>query len=175
MDQDRPMTPRPVAVRAAAFTVPARRSGRPVRRVRHDALWPDGHVEFDVSLVDTMYRGAPADYSSVERAVNDRCPEVGAGPWIDGRATEVDGPGHPAGRPVDPREGARRMFHPSTDQPRRPHPTLWRAVVGLALLAAGTSGLSMTGTEGFVAFLWFLPTVSGLALLGSLIGRSKPW
>lgn len=169
------MTPRPVAVRAAAFTVPSRWSERPVRRVRYDALWPDGHVEFDVSLVDTMYRGAPADYSPVARAVDDRCPEVGAGPWIDESASEVEGPGVPPGRPGDPREGARRVFHPATDQPRRAHATLWRALVGLVLVTVGMSSLTTTGVEGFVAFLWFLPTVSGLALLGGLLRRRRPW
>jgi len=169
------MTPRPAAVRAAAFVVPARWSRRSVRRVRYDALWPDGHVEFDVSLVDIMFRGAPADYSPVARAVDDGCPEVGAGPWIDEHATEVDGPGLPAGRPADPSEGTRRMFRASTDRPRRHHPTLRRVAVGLVLMAVGTAGLTTTGVEGFVAFLWFLPTVCGLALLGGLLGRREPW
>jgi len=168
------MTPRPVAVRAVAFTVPSRWSRRPVRRVRYDALWPDGHVDFDVSLVDTMYRGAPADYSPVEHAVSGRCPEVGAGPWIDELAFEVDGPGLPEGRPGSRTKGARRSFHPAADGPERQRRALSRVVVGIALLAVGMSGLTTTGNEGFIAFLWFLPTISGLALVGGLIGRHKP-
>jgi hypothetical protein len=171
MDQNRTMNPRPVAVRAVALALPARWSRRTVRRVRYDALWPGGRVEFDVSLVDMMSRGAPADYSPISHAVNDRCPEVGAGPWIDDWAFEVDGPALPEGRPVDPGEGARRKFRPPPDEPPKAHPTLWRVVVGLALLAAGTTGLTANGFEGFVAFLWSLLTICGLGLLGGLIKR----
>ena len=165
---DRGVTARPVAARAVAFAVPSRWSGRAVRGVRHDALWPDGRVEYDVSLVDAMYRGAPADYSAVAHAVDDRCPELGAGPWIDDRASEVDGPGPPVGRAVDATEGARRPFRPAPIRPRRSHPHRWRVVIGSSLLAVGTTGLAVVGPAGF---LWFLPTVSGVALLGTLVGR----
>lgn len=170
---DRGVTTRPVAARGVAFAVPSRWSGRAVRRVRHDALWPDGRVEYDVSLVDAMYRGAPADYSAVAHAVGDRCPELGAGPWIDDWALEVDGPGLPAGRAVDATEGARREFRPLPITPRRSHPHRWRIVVGSLLLAVGTAGLAVGGAVGPVGFLWFLPTVCGLALLGSLVGRHR--
>ena len=165
------MTTRPVAARAVAFAVPSRWSGRAVRRVRHDALWPDGRVEYDVSLVDAMYRGAPADYSAVAHALADPCPELGPGPWIDEWALEVDGPALPAGRAVDATEGARREFRPLPITPRRSHLRRWRIVVGSLLVAAGTTGLAVGGAGGPAGFLSFLPTVSGLALLGSLVGR----
>jgi hypothetical protein len=168
------MTSRPVAVRAVAFVAPSRWSRRTVRRVRYDALWPSGRVEFDVSLVDAMYRGAPADYSPVAHAVDDRCPELGAGPWIDGSASEIEGPALLEGRPLDAREGRRRRFRPPSDQPRRSSATAWRAAVGLVLLAIGVAGLAATGFEGFAAFGAFVPTTIGLALLGGLLERRRP-
>jgi len=169
------MTSRPVAVRAAAFTAPSRWSKRPMRSVRYDALWPNGRIDFDISLVDTMYRGAPADYSPVAQAVNDRCPEVGAGPWIDELGFEVEGPSLPAGRAGGGTEGSRQRFRPVKGRPQRPHRAVWQVIARFALLSAGTAGLTATGNEGPVAFVWFLPTISGLALLGSRIGRRKPW
>jgi hypothetical protein len=168
------MTARPVAVRAVAFTAPRRWSERSVRRVRYDALWPGGRVEYDVSLVDAMYRGAPADYSPVLHAVTDGCPEIGAGPWIDEFASVVDGPAVPEGRPVDATEGARRTFRPPSDQHRRPHATAWRAAVGLVLLAVGATGLGVTGAEGVAAFAAFVPTFVGLAVLAGLLGPGRP-
>jgi hypothetical protein len=168
------MTPRPVAARAVAFAVPSRWSRRTVRRVRYDALWPDGRVEFDVSLVDAMYRGAPADYSPVSHAVDDRCPEFGAGPWIDDWAFEVDGPDLPSGRPVDRTEGRRRASRPPSDRPRRSHPTLWRAVAGNGLLIAGIATVTAAGGEGVVAFAGVVPALTGIGLLGGLVLRRGP-
>jgi len=167
------VTDRPVAARAVAFAAPSRWSGRTVRRVRHDTLWPDGRVEFDVSLVDAMWRGSPADYSPVLHAVDDRCPEFGSGPWIDDWALVVDGPALPEGRPVDPSEGARRRFRPPSDEPRRWRSARWRGIVGAVLLIVGVVRLSTTGVEGPAAFAAFVSTAVGLALLGGLVARRR--
>ncbi|MFG1991610.1 hypothetical protein ACGFJ7_16720 [Actinoplanes sp. NPDC048988] len=72
----------PTAFRATARLEKSRWLRRPRRVVRYDARWEDGRVESDIHLVDLMYRRAPADYVVVKKAMDDRCPPLGTGPWI---------------------------------------------------------------------------------------------
>lgn len=72
----------PVEFRATAAIERSRWLRRPVRRVRFDARWNDGHVEHDVDLVALMYRRAPADHQVTRQAMLEHCPEVGTGRWV---------------------------------------------------------------------------------------------
>ena len=74
---------RPDVFRAVASIEPSRWLRRPRRVLRYDAHWDDGRVETDVNLVTYMYRRAPADYSMVKKAIDDACPPVGPGAWVE--------------------------------------------------------------------------------------------
>lgn len=73
----------PEVFRAEARIEPSRFLRRPRRVLHYDAAWPDGSIVRDVHLVDLMYRRAPADYEVVKRAMDEHCPEVGTGSWVE--------------------------------------------------------------------------------------------
>jgi hypothetical protein len=72
----------PFAFRATAYFRTSRWLRRRVRAFRYDVIWPDGHIDCDIDLVEVMYRRAPADYAVMKRAMHDESPEVGTGPWV---------------------------------------------------------------------------------------------
>lgn len=73
----------PEVFRAEARIEPSRFLRRPRRVLHYDAAWPDGRIMTDVHLVDLMYRRAPADFEVVKRVLDECCPEVGTGPWVE--------------------------------------------------------------------------------------------
>jgi hypothetical protein len=76
---------RPDVFRAVACMEPSRWwwITRPRRILHYDAFWDDGRIEYDVDLVEYMYRRAPADYSVVKKAIDDACPPEGTGAWVE--------------------------------------------------------------------------------------------
>jgi hypothetical protein len=161
----------PVAARATAFIGPSRWLRRPVRMVRYDACWPDGRVEFNVSLSKAMYRGWPADFAPVSDSVHAHCPDVGTGQWVDERGQVTEGPA--LGDPNPPLRGIPRQ-HGATRRDLTPKARLaWRlgggaALIGLGvLLLAGPAGDGIGGAVGAVCCL------SGVAVLAGLVPKSR--
>jgi hypothetical protein len=160
----------PVAVRATAFVGPSRVLRRPVRMVRYDALWPGERVSFGVDLVGLMYRGAPADFSPIHRAVHATCPEVGVGRWVDRWGGVVDGPADTAPAEVEARGARRRRHRPpeSAQDPAKAHARSlgWRLAGGAAGLGVGgplVLGASSDGAAGPIGAVCCLVGVSTLA------------
>jgi hypothetical protein len=145
---------------------------QPVRVCRYDAYWPDGHVDFDVNLVQVMYRGQPADFEPVRIAVHEECPEYGAGPWIDRTGQVVDGP-----EPKDP-----DWLKPGVGRPipyRRPGKSsgglqrtvtyAWRIGPGLIAFLIGILLLLRSPGASAVGLLGALCILLGAASIVSLI------
>ncbi|MDO9409414.1 hypothetical protein [Patulibacter sp.] len=155
----------PSAVRAAASVRPSRWRRRPRRFVRYDALWADGRVELDVGLSDAMYRGHPADFEPVRRAVHAACPEVGTGRWVDDRGAVIDGPGAPASTAPGADGGRPRAYRPPQDR-RWASPRTWRLAGGSAAVAVGVplvTGVLGDGVAGPVGVVLCLSGVAALA------------
>ena len=74
---------RPEVFRAEARIEPSRWLRRPRRVLHYDACWDDGRIEHDVNLVEYMYRRAPADYTVVKSVIDENCPPVGTGAWVE--------------------------------------------------------------------------------------------
>jgi len=165
---------RPVAVRATAFRGTSRWRRRPLRLVGYDALLPDGSVRFDVDLAAAM-PAHPADASTRDTNVHDRCPEIGAGPWVDGFGRAVDGPDD-GGPPLSARRRARPR---PTDLPdRRPSAKagrLWRTGFGVAALGLGALLVIGPLRDTPVGFLGVVSAFAGLAALAGLVPRAKRW
>jgi hypothetical protein len=73
----------PEVFQAEARIEPSRFLRRPRRVLHYDAAWPDGRIVTDVHPTALMYRRAPADYAVVKRVLDEHCPEVGIGPWVE--------------------------------------------------------------------------------------------
>lgn len=163
---------RPVAVRATAFRGMSRWRRRPVQFVGYDALLPDGSVRFDVDLAAVM-PAHPADASTRDTNVHDRCPEVGAGPWVDGFGRAVDGPDD-GGPPLSARRRARPRptdlhdHHPSAKVGRR-----WRT--GFGVVAIGIGVLLVIGPlrDSPAGFIGVVSAFAGLAALLGLVPRAR--
>ncbi|KQQ51690.1 hypothetical protein [Plantibacter sp. Leaf314] len=165
---------RPVAVRATAFRGTSRWRRRPVRFVGYDALLPNGSVQFDVDLAWGM-PAHPADASTRDVNVHDRCPEVGAGPWVDGFGRAVDGPVD-AGPPLSARRRARPR---PTDLPRRRASAKsgrrWRAGLGVAAIGLGILIVVGPLRDTPAGFVGVVCALAGLAALLDLIPRAGRW
>lgn len=165
---------RPVAVRATAFRGTSRWRRRPVRLVGYDALLPDGSVRFDVDLAWAM-PAHPADASTRDVNVHDRCPEVGAGPWVDEFGRAVDGPDD-AGPPLSARRRARPRprdlprLRASAKSGRR-----WRARLGVAALGLGVVLVVGPLRDTPAGFVGVVCALAGLAALLDLIPRARRW
>lgn len=165
---------RPVAVRATAFRGTSRWRRRPVRFVGYDALLPDGSVRFDVDLAAAM-PAHPADASTRDANVHDRCPEVGVGPWVDEFGRAVDGPDD-GGPPLSARRRARSR--PSDVSPHRPSAKLrrlWRTGFGVAALGVGALLVIGPLRDTPVGFVGVLSAFAGLTALAGLIPRARRW
>jgi hypothetical protein len=165
---------RPVAVRATAFRGTSRWHRRPLRFVGYDALLPDGSVRFDVDLAAAM-PAHPADASTRDANVHDRCPEAGAGPWVDEFGRAVEGPD--AGGP--PLSARRRARPRPTDLPDRRPATKggrrWRTGFGVAALGLGAPLIIGPLRDTPMGFLGVVSALAGLAALAGLLPRAKRW
>lgn len=145
-----------------------------MRVVGYDALLPDGSVRFDVDLAWAM-PAHPADASTREANVHDRCPELGAGPWVDEFGRAVDGPDD-AGPPLSARRRARprpsdlHRRHASAKSARR-----WRAGIGVAALGLGVVLIVGPEQNGIVGALGVLCLVAGVSTLAGLVPRDRQW
>ncbi|MGY4857704.1 hypothetical protein [Cryobacterium sp. AP23] len=157
----------PVAARATAFIGSSRWLNRPVRMVRYDALWPDGRVEFNVSLTTAMYRGWPADFAPIEDSVHDNCPEVGTGRWVNEFAKVIDGPAERDPNP--PVVGIRRVFGATRREPNPRVRRAWRLSVGVVGLGLGILLLIGPARAGVIGLPGALCCFVGLMALAGLI------
>ncbi|MET3510765.1 hypothetical protein [Plantibacter flavus] len=165
---------RPVAVRATAFRGTSRWRRRPLRFVGYDALLPDGSVWFDVDLAAAM-PAHPADASTRETNVHDRCPEVGAGPWVDGFGRAVEGPDDGG-----PSLSARRRARPRPAGPSRRRPSAkvgrrWRTGFGVAALGLGALLVIGPLRDTPLGFLGAVSALAGVAALAGLVPRARRW
>lgn len=160
---------KPVAVRAVAFIGISRWRHRPERRVRHDAYWADGRVDFDVSLSKMMYRGYPADFAPIENAVHEHCPEFGVGHWVDEFARVVDGPRPPEPTPPVGGWGRPREYRPTKKAPTAGGRLARRLGASVIGLAAGVFVLRVSDGQGFPGMLGALVVLFSLAPLLSLL------
>jgi hypothetical protein len=145
-----------------------------VRFVGYDALLPDGSVHFDVDLAWAM-PAHPADASTRDANVHDRCPDVGAGPWVDEFGRAVDGPDD-AGPPLSERHRARPR--PSGLPRRRPSAKprrRWGAGLGVAAIALGVLLVAGPAGDGIVGVLGVLCVVVGVSTLAGLVPRDRRW
>jgi hypothetical protein len=168
-------TGHPVAVRATGFIGESRWRRRPVSRVRYDACWADGRVEFDVSLTDAMYRGSPADFAPISDSVHANCPEVGTGRWVNEFATVVDGPEAENPNPPGPRSGwpgrsgvARRERSPRVR-------LAWRLSLGVVAVAGGLLLITGPVKDDVLASVGAFCAVGGLMLLAGAVPRRFRW
>ena len=168
-------TDHPVAVRATGFIGESRWRRRPVGRVRYDALWADGRVEFDVSLTAAMYRGWPADFQPIEDSVHANCPEVGTGRWVNEFAAVVDGPEVETPNPPGPRSG---WPGPSRVARREPNPRArlaWRLSLGVVALGVGILLLTGPAANGVFGLVSALCALGGLVTLAGAVPRRFRW
>jgi len=168
-------TDHPVAVRATGFIGESRWRRRPASRVRYDALWADGRVEFDVSLTAAMYRGWPADFQPIEESVHANCPEVGTGRWVNGFAAVVDGPEVENPNPPGPRSG---WPGPSRVARREPSPRArlaWRLSRGVVALGVGIPLVTGPAADGFLGFVGVIFALSGAATLAGAVPALRRW
>jgi hypothetical protein len=168
-------TDQPIAIRATAFIGESRRLRRPVRRVRYDACWADGRVQFDVSLVSAMYRGSPADFAPLEDSVHKNCPEIGTGRWVNEFAQVVDGPSELDPNPPGPRGGRPRTHGVIRREPTPAVRRAWRLGVGVAGLGGGILLLTGPSTDGILGVVGVLCCLTGLAALAGRIPRRLRW
>ncbi|MCC9178687.1 hypothetical protein [Arthrobacter sp. zg-Y750] len=82
----------PLALRATAFIAPSRWLHRPRRRLRYDAWWGDGRVEFDVDLFALLRGRHTTDAGTIRENLHRHCPRAGTGPWINEAGSVIDGP-----------------------------------------------------------------------------------
>ncbi|WP_457950042.1 hypothetical protein ACTAQI_05300 [Pseudarthrobacter sp. alpha12b] len=168
-------TDRPAAVRAVAFIRPSRWLRRPVRLVRYDAYWSDGHVDFDVSLSKMMYRGYPADFAPINESVHAHCPEVGAGQWVNEYGSVVDGPARPGPSTTGRVKGARRKYGVSAYQPNPKARLAWRLGGGLAGIGAGVLLIGGPIGAGFGGFVGAVCCIAGFSSLAGLLPGKSRW
>ena len=140
---------KPVAVRAVAFRGTSKRRRRPERRVRYDALWADGRVDFDVSLSEMMDGRDRADFTSVQDAVHEHCPELGAGQWVDDVARVVDGPQPPEPTPPAEGWGQPHRYRPATKAPSRQARIARRLGASVLGLLVGLFAVRVSDAQGF--------------------------
>ncbi|WEO76413.1 DUF202 domain-containing protein [Cryobacterium sp. SO2] len=160
-----------VAVRATGFIGESRWRRRPVSRVRYDALWADGRVEFDVNLTAAMYRGWPTDFEPISDSVHANCPEVGTGRWVNGFAAVVDGPEVENPNPPGPRSG-----WPGRSGVANPRARLaWRLCLGVATLGVGILLLTRPAADGVLADISALCALFGLVTLARAVPRRFRW
>ena len=164
----------PVAARAVAFIGPSRWLRRPVRMLRYDTRWPDGRVEYDVSLVKTMYRGWPADFAPIDERVHAHCPEIGTGPLVTEAGWVVEGPeNRDANAPRDVR-GRPAKYRAVKREPNPRAQLAWRLAAGLAALGVGV-WLITTAGDGVLGWVGVLCGLGGLAGLANLVPRRRRW
>lgn len=166
---------KPVAVRATAFIRPSRWRHQPVRRVRYDAYWADGQVDFDVRLSKMMYRRSPADFAVITASVDAHCPQVGTGRWVDEIGRVVEGPAQPDPNPLGNRAGERRKYEVSRHESNTKTKRAWRLGRGVAYLGIGvflTTGPIRDGIAGFVGVIF---CIVGLASVATLVPRKNRW
>jgi hypothetical protein len=164
----------PVAARAAAFIGTSRWLRRPQRMLRYDARWPDGRVEYDVSLVKTMYRGWPADFAPIDEAVHAHCPELGIGAWVGENGWVFEGPVRDD--PHAPTDVRRRPAKYRAVK-REPNPTAqlaWRLAGALGVLGGGV-WLVTTAGDGVLGWVGVLCSLGGAAGLTNLVPRLRRW
>jgi hypothetical protein len=164
---------RAVAVRAVASYRRSRYRGRPVRVCRYDVCWPDGRITYDVPPGRAVYRGSPADAETLTRQVQDTCPRIGVGPWIDDRGAAVAGPPEPR---VPPGAGAGRPVPwPPTHRPvaGRSRPARVRLGLGTAgvLLLVGAVVLIRTAPTGVLGFVGALCGFAGVVVVHAAVCR----
>jgi hypothetical protein len=174
----RPMpatTDHPIAVRASGFIGESRWRRRPVSRVRYDACWADGRVEFDVSLTAAMYRGSPADFQPIRDSVHANCPEVGTGRWVNEFAAVVDGPEVENPNPPGPRSGwpGRSSVAPRERSPRAR--LAWRLSLGVLALGVGILLLTGPAGDGVLGGVSALCALVGLMVLAGAVPRRFRW
>jgi hypothetical protein len=164
---------RPVAVRATAFIGESTWLRRPVRRVRYDACWADGRVEFDVSLT-VMYRG-PADFEPFRDSVHANCPEIGTGRWVNDFPQVVDGPAQIDPNPPGPRGGRPLQFGWLRPAPHPTVPLVWRLGAGVAGVSAGILLFTGPSTDGILGVIAVLCSLTGVAALAGLVPKNGRW
>jgi hypothetical protein len=160
-----------VAVRATGFIGESRWRRRPVRRVRYDACWPDGRVEFDVNLTAAMYRGWPTDFEPISDSVHANCPEVGTGRWVNGSAAVIDGPEVENPNPPGPRSGWR-----GRSGVVRPRVRLaWRLSSGVVALGGGLLLITGPVSDDILASVGAFCALVGLVTLARAVPHRFRW
>lgn len=117
----------------------------------------------------------PADASTRDANVHDRCPEVGAGPWVDEMGRAVDGPDD-AGPPLSERRRARpRPSELPRERPSAKSARRWRAGFGLVAIALGILFVVGPLRDTPAGFVGVVSALAGLAALLGLIPRARRW
>lgn len=166
-----------MAVRAVAVLASAWWGGRPHRHVSFDAWWADGRVETGASLSSVMQLRHPADIADAEKALHDRCPEVGPGDWCDDRGRLVDGlaVGSPWVSPKPRPRGERWEFGAPRYEPTKKPRRAVRLVAGLVALVLGVVLLAATQGDGPLALVGLICLGPAVGALFDFVPRRRRW
>ncbi|MBX0301110.1 hypothetical protein K2F54_14135 [Cryobacterium sp. 1639] len=168
-------TDHPVAMRATGFIGESRWRRRPAGRVRYDAFWADGRVEFDVSLTDARLRGWPAGLKPVVDSVHADCPEVGTGRWVNRFAAVVDGPEVENPNPPGPRSGWPGRSEVARRGPSPRVRLAWRLSLGVVALGGGLLLIAGPVDDDVLASVGAFCAVGGLVTLAGAVPRRFRW